>query len=74
MRYSYTDLSSGTIDGGKMGRWTTALCWYPSGAWRLEANYGWSFLARGGITGHTHGLSGRVHWSLPTGSKKETRP
>jgi len=63
-RYTYTDLSSGTIDGGRMGRWTTGLSWYPSGTWRLEANYGLSFLVRGGITGCTHGLSGRIQWSL----------
>jgi phosphate-selective porin len=63
-RYTYTDLSSGTIDGGRMGRWTTGLSWYPSGTWRLEANYGLSFLVRGGITGYTRGLSGRIQWSL----------
>jgi phosphate-selective porin len=63
-RYTYTDLSSGTIDGGRMGRWTSALSWYPSGTWRLEANYGLSFLVRGGITGYTHGFSGRIQWSL----------
>ena len=64
MRYTYTDLSSGSIDGGRMGRWTSALSWHPSGTWRLEANYGLSFLVRGGITGYTHGLSGRIQWSL----------
>jgi phosphate-selective porin OprO/OprP len=63
MRYTYTDLSSGTIDGGRMGRWTTTLSWYPRGGWRLEADYGWSFLVRGGITGYTHGLSGRIQWT-----------
>jgi hypothetical protein len=40
------------------------LSWYPSGTWRLEADYGWSFLVRGGITGYTHGLSGRIQWRL----------
>jgi phosphate-selective porin len=57
-------LSSGTIDGGRMGRWTTTVNWYPSGAWRLEFDYGWSFLVRGGINGYTQGFSGRIQWSL----------
>jgi hypothetical protein len=47
-----------------MGRWTTTVNWYPSGAWRLEFDYGWSFLVRGGITGYTQGFSGRIQWSL----------
>jgi phosphate-selective porin OprO/OprP len=63
MRYTYTDLSSGTIDGGRIGRWTPALSWYPSGGWRLEANYGWIFLVRGGITGYASAFSGRIQWS-----------
>jgi len=64
MRYTYTDLSSGTIDGGRMGRWTTALSWYPAGGWRLEADCGWNFLVRGGITGYTLGLSGRIQYTI----------
>jgi phosphate-selective porin OprO/OprP len=67
MRYTYTDLSSGTIDGGRMGRWEPALSWYPWGGWRLEFNYGYSYLVRGGTTGYTHGFSGRIQWSPPGG-------
>jgi phosphate-selective porin len=63
-RYTYTDLTSGTVDGGRMGRWTTSLSWYPSGTWRVEFDYGLSFLVRGGITGYTQGFSGRIQWSL----------
>jgi phosphate-selective porin OprO/OprP len=63
-RYTYTNLTSGTIDGGRMGRWTTSLSWYPSGTWRVEFDYGLSFLVRGGITGYTQGFSGRIQWSL----------
>jgi phosphate-selective porin OprO/OprP len=69
-RYSYTDLSSGTIDVGRMGRWTAAASWYPSGTWRVDFNYGWSFLVRGGISGHTQGFSARIQWSL-TGKQPE---
>jgi len=47
-----------------MGRWTTTVNWYPSSAWRLEFDYGWSFLVRGGINGYTQGFSGRIQWSL----------
>ena len=63
-RYSYTDLSSGTIDGGRMGRWSAAVSWYPSGTWRVEFNYGWDYLVKGGITGYTQGFSARIQWSL----------
>ena len=63
MRYTYDDLSSGTIDGGRIGRWTPAVSWYPSGGWRLEANYGWIFLVRGGITGYASTFQGRIQWS-----------
>ena len=62
-RYTYTDLSSGTIDGGRIGRWTPTLSWYPSGGWRVEAEYGWIFLVRGGITGYASAFSGRIQWS-----------
>ena len=62
-RYTYTDLTSGTIDGGRMGRWTPVLSWYPSGGWRVEAEYGWIFLVRGGITGYASAFSGRIQWS-----------
>jgi len=62
-RYTYTDLTSGTIDGGRMGRWTPVLSWYPSGGWRVEAEYGWIFLVRGGITGYASVFSGRIQWS-----------
>ena len=63
-RYTYTDLTSGTIDGGRIGRWTTALSWYPAGGWRLEADCGLNFLVRGGITGYTLGLSGRIQYTI----------
>jgi len=66
-RYTYTDLTSGTIDGGRMGRWTPVLSWYPSGGWRVEAEYGWIFLVRGGITGYASAFQGRIQWSPPGG-------
>ncbi len=63
-RFTYTDLSSGTIDGGRISRYTTALSWYPSSAVRLEFNYGYSIVERAGLTGHGHGLSGRIQWVI----------
>lgn len=63
-RFTYTDLTSGTIDGGRISRYTAAVSWYPAGTWRLEFNYGFSVLERAGMTGHGHGISGRIQWVL----------
>ena len=63
-RYSYVDLTNGTIDGGTMSRWTGVLSWYPTREWRLEFNYGYITLERGGTTGYAHGLSSRVVWNM----------
>ena len=63
-RYSFTDLADGTVDGGTMSRWTGAVSWYPSKRWRIELNYGYGTLDKGGITGHTKALSARLQWNL----------
>lgn len=63
-RFTYTNLTGGTIDGGRISRYTTAVSWYPSSTLRLEFNYGYSIVERAGITGHGHGLSGRIQWII----------
>ncbi len=39
-RYTYSDFSDQDIDGGKFGRFSTALGWYPNAHFRFEINYG----------------------------------
>jgi phosphate-selective porin len=63
-RYSYTDLTDRTVDGGRMSRWTGAVSWYPTKRWRIELNYGYSVLDRGGMRGGTHGFGTRLQWNL----------
>ncbi len=63
-RYSYTDLADGSVDGGRMSRWTGAVSWYPTKRWRVELNYGYSVLDRDGMRGGTHGLGTRLQWNL----------
>ena len=58
-RYSYVDLTDGSIEGGTMGRVTGAISWYPSSHWRIEFNYGHGVLDRGGTRGHFNAFQGR---------------
>lgn len=39
MRYTQTDMTDGIIQGGKFGRFTTNLSWYPNAHFRLETSY-----------------------------------
>jgi phosphate-selective porin OprO/OprP len=50
-RYSWIDLTSQAIDGGKFDRWSGALSWYPDRLFRFEFNYGYGRLQRTGATG-----------------------
>jgi phosphate-selective porin OprO/OprP len=63
-RYSSIDLTSGAVDGGKFDRWSGALSWFPTGAWRLEFNYGYGKLQRSGLTGRTHFYQLRLQWEI----------
>ena len=63
-RYSYVNLTDGTIDGGRMSRLTGAISWYPTREWRLEFNYGYITLQRSGTTGHANGFSARIVWGM----------
>jgi phosphate-selective porin OprO and OprP len=60
-RYSVTDLIDGTIDGGRISRWTGALSWVPSRPWRFELNYGYIKLDHG-VVGHANSFSARIQW------------
>ena len=50
-RYSWIDLSSQAIQGGKFDRWSGALSWYPTKWGRFEFDYGYGRLQRFGTTG-----------------------
>jgi phosphate-selective porin OprO/OprP len=63
-RFSYTDLDSGPIEGGKFWRITPVLNWYLSDNVRLEAVYGYGMLDRFGDVGGTHFFQGRIQLTL----------
>ncbi|HTR02583.1 MAG TPA: porin [Thermoanaerobaculia bacterium] len=50
-RYSWIDLTSQAIPGGKFDRWSGALSWYPTTWSRFEFDYGYGRLQRDGTTG-----------------------
>ncbi len=63
-RYSYTDLTSGAIDGGRISRWTGELSWFMTREWQWRFNYGYITLYRNGTVGHAHGISSRIVWNM----------
>jgi phosphate-selective porin OprO/OprP len=62
--FSYVDLDSGTITGGKFWRFTPMLNWYLSDNVRLEFAYGFGSLNRFGLVGHTQFFQSRVQLTL----------
>jgi phosphate-selective porin OprO/OprP len=63
-RYSSIDLTSGTVQGGKFERLSGALSWYATRQWRFEFNYGYGWLDRAGLEGHTHFYQLRLQFQL----------
>jgi phosphate-selective porin OprO/OprP len=63
-RYSYIDLDSGTLQGGRFGRFTEQLNWYLSQYIRLEFNYGYGRLDRFGLSGNTQFFQSRLQLQL----------
>jgi phosphate-selective porin len=64
-RFSHTDLSSRTIDGGVFDRSSLVANWYALRSFRLVADYGYGLLRRSGLVGHMQFATGRVQWELP---------
>jgi phosphate-selective porin OprO/OprP len=64
LRYSYTDLDSGTIQGGRFWRITPMVNWHLSDNVRLEFSYGYGELDRFGVTGGTQFLQSRIQFQL----------
>ena len=63
-RWSYVDLDSGTITGGRFWRLTPGINWYASANVRLVAEYGYGRLARDGLVGGTHFLQLRIQLTI----------
>jgi phosphate-selective porin OprO/OprP len=63
-RYSNIDLTSGAVDGGRFGRWSGALSWFPTSEFRFEFNYGYGTLQRFATRGRTHFYQLRLQWEI----------
>jgi phosphate-selective porin OprO/OprP len=64
LRFSYTDLDSGTIHGGKFWRLTPVVNWHMSDNVRLEFSYGYGQLNRFGIVGGMQFFQTRLQLQL----------
>ena len=60
LRFSYIDLDSGLLDGGKFWRLTSMVNWHLSGNVRMEFVYGFGSLDRFGELGGTHFFQTRL--------------
>jgi phosphate-selective porin OprO/OprP len=63
-RYSYTDLTDGSIDGGKMDIWSLGGRWWLTPFLSLDLNWRTISLDRFGVTGDSQGFSSRLVISL----------
>ena len=61
-RYSYVDLSDGTVRGGTLSRGTVGLNWWASRQWRISYAYGLGELRREGIKGLAQFHQARFQW------------
>jgi phosphate-selective porin OprO and OprP len=62
--FSYINLDSGTLTGGKFWRYTPMLNWYLSDNIRLEFAYGIGRLNRFGLIGYTQFFQSRIQLQL----------
>jgi phosphate-selective porin OprO/OprP len=60
----YTDLDSGTIQGGRFWRITPMANWHLSDNMRLEFTYGYGVLDRFGLKGGTQFFQTRLQLQL----------
>jgi len=63
-QFTYADLDSGTLTGGKYWRFTPMLNWHASGNLRLEISYGYGSLDRFGLVGKTQFFQTRFQFLL----------
>lgn len=60
LRYSFLNMNTGAIEGGKLWRLTPMVNWYMTSDLRLELGYGYSVLDRFGVKGVTHFFQARM--------------
>jgi len=63
-RYTNSDFSDQNIQGGKFGRFTGALSWYPNAHFRLEINYGHGTLNKKDMVGNADFWQFRIQFEL----------
>jgi phosphate-selective porin OprO/OprP len=59
-RYSYTDLTDGTLEGGEMDIWSLGANWWFTRSTHLSLNYRYITLDRIGLKGTSSGLNARI--------------
>jgi phosphate-selective porin OprO/OprP len=64
LRFSYSDLDDGIIQGGKFWRITPMMNWHLSDNVRLEFVYGYGMLDRFDLEGGTHFFQSRIQFQL----------
>ena len=64
LRFSYTNLDSGSLEGGKFWRVTPMVNWYLSDNLRLELAYGYGRLDRFDLQGDTQFFQVRLQMVL----------
>lgn len=64
LRYTHSDLTDKSISGGKFGRITGALSWFPSVHFRFEVNYGHGKLDRDKLNGSADFWQFRAQYEL----------
>jgi phosphate-selective porin OprO/OprP len=62
--FSYINLDSGSLQGGKFWRLTPMVNWYVSDNVRLEMTYGYGSLDRFGLVGKTQFFQTRLQFQL----------
>ncbi len=63
-RFSHSDFSSGSLDGGVFDRASLAASWFSRWSTRVDLGYGFGILTRDAATGHTHFIITRLQWEL----------
>lgn len=64
LKYSYANLNSHDVQGGRFGRVTPMINWYLTDNMRLEIAYGYGVLNRFGVIGRTQFFQARLQTEL----------
>jgi phosphate-selective porin OprO and OprP len=63
-RYTHVDLSDRSVDGGVFDRSSVGATVYGPHELKLQIDYGYGVLNKGGVVGHTHLLTTRFQWEV----------